>query len=798
MFFNPVSSHTRSSHGPGVNRAITRSLWLVAAVTALVTSVVLPLGGPAVLQAQEIRPAIPVEPAPVAPSYQPNVNPNPTTVRPAEPLPVPAAPTESAEPGPPPAAPAEAAAEPPIVQTPPGESAEPTEPTIRRAVIAPGQEEIIGAIPEADFEPEVPESIIADASAEEALAMRTFWLTQTEARTFNLTIPAPRGQIVDRHGRPMAQNKVVHYLALSFPHFGDEVSQSEIVQFGQRQIGLANRALNKEWTMDDDKLVQHYENRRWLPLVFSTEGGIHQHLSEQELENIEPLLGNHLVLHASYLRTYPLGEFAPHVLGYTGKVRPLPVTPIQDGDPLFEETEGRQGLELSFNRYLEGQPGIVNVIFDPNGRKVKEELIRAPRPGHNVVTTIDASFQIHAENALRRNSRSGAFVLIHIPTGDILALASWPVFDPNLFIPGISAQKFRELNEDNLLPLFARSFRGMYPPASTYKVVTALAALETGKVDRSTLVSCPPSFSIGNHTFRNHTTNHEGSMNVVRAIMRSCNTWFYQVGLQTGAPAMMEMSRRLGMGMVTGVPLQAEGAGIVPDDEFMQRVHRRRIMAGDTVNMSIGQGPLLCTPLQAAQLMAAVANGESIPKLRLVRQVQDLNDNVIEVFPTGERSRVNLDPEAREVVIEGMVASVYGSGATGRRAAVEGVQVAGKTGTGQWKPNQNLAWFAGFAPAANPVYAFAALYEGSPRERVSGGGTAAPIVHDVLSKVFHESDNDDLPEIEEGVAPEVIVIQEDPSSSDTEVRRAVPSEVAPPPPAAPEEERGFFRRLFGR
>lgn len=747
---------------------------------------------------QEIRQAIPVEvvpespDAPELPVYQPNVNPNP--VRRAEPLPVPPVPanpevaTERPPQPPPPAA----------VVIPAVADDEPEEPVIRRAIIAPGQEEVTGAIPEADFEPGVPQAIIEDASEEEQLALRTFWLTQTEARTFNLMIPAPRGQVVDRRGRPMAQNRVVHHLALSFPHFGDDVSHSQIVEFGQRQIALANRALNKEWRMEDERLIQHYENRRWLPLVFSVEGGIQQELSESEMERIEPLLGDHLVLHASYLRIYPLGEFAPHVLGYTGKVRPLPVTPIQDGDPLFEETEGRQGLELSFNRYLEGQPGIVNVLFDPNGRKIKEELIRAPKPGHNVVTTIDASFQIHAENALRRNARSGAFVLIHIPTGDILALASWPVFDPNLFIPGISAEAFRELNEDNLLPLFARSFRGMYPPASTYKVVTALAALETGRIDRNSMFSCPPSFTLGNHTFRNHTTNHEGSMNVVRAIMRSCNTWFYQVGLQTGAPAMMEMSRRLGMGMVTGVPLQAEGAGIVPDDEFMQRVHRRRIMAGDTVNMSIGQGPLLCTPLQAAQLMAAVANGESMPKLRLVRQIQDLNDNVIEYFPTGERSRVNLDPVAREVVIEGMVASVYGSGATGRRAAVEGVQVAGKTGTGQWKPNQNLAWFAGFAPAANPVYAFAALYEGSPRERVSGGGTAAPIVHDVLSKVFHEEDNDDLPEIEEGKAPEVIVVQESAPPGDAEVRRAVPTEVAPPPPAEPEQQRGFFRRMFGR
>lgn len=746
--------------------------------------------------AQEIRPAVPVEEPRILPAvpaddprgYQPNVNPAPPPAAPAAPA------------DPPPAVAAEPAPElNPGSRPADGDPEAQVELPTRRAIIAPNQDPV-GAIPDAGFEPELPESIIADSSPDEARTLRTFWRTLTEARTFNLAIPAPRGQIVDRRGRPMAQNQVAHHLAISFPHFGDEVTEDQIVSFGRRQMALANRALGTEWSIDDDKLVQHYENRRWLPLVFSTEAGIQQDLDEKQLDLIDPLLGNGLVLHPAYLRHYPLGAFAPHVIGYTGKVRPLPVGPIQDGDPLFEETEGRQGLELSFNRFLEGQPGIVNVLFDADGVKLQEELIRAPRPGHNVVTTIDASFQIHAENALRRNARSGAFVLVHIPTGDILALASWPLFDPNLFIPGITSQQFRELNEDPLLPLFARSFRGMYPPASTYKVVTALAAIESGRIDRNSNYSCPPSFTLGGHTFRNHTRNHEGSMNVVRALMRSCNTWFYQVGLETGAPAMMEMSRRLGMGQITGVPLQAEGAGVVPDDEFMQRVHRRRIMGGDTVNMSIGQGPLLCTPLQAAQLMAAVANGDSMPQLRLVRQVQDLNDNVIEYFPAGERRPVNLDPEAREAVIEGMVASVYGSGATGRRAAVDGVQVAGKTGTGQWKPNRNLAWFAGFAPAADPVYAFAALYEGSTHERVSGGGTAAPIVHDVLSKVFQDEDNDDLPEIEEGAEAPVIVVQED-RGGGAEVRRAVPAEQAPaaePPPAEPEEQRGFFRRLFGR
>lgn len=764
-----------------------RSVPTLAGAVAVALGLALGLPAP-LLNGQEIRPAIPVDPSNDQGITQPALPPRA----------VPLEPPPATDPEPAPAAPP-ASSPPPATQPLPDDAAEPEMPT-RRAIIGPPQEPA-GAIPDAGFEPELPESIIADSSPDEQQAIRAHWRTLTEARTFNLAIPAPRGQIVDRRGRTMAQNQVAHDLAISFPHFGDEVTEAEIISFGRRQMALANRALGTEWTLSDERLVQHYENRRWLPLVFSVEGGIQQDLDERQLELIDPLLGNGLILHPSYLRHYPLGAFAPHVIGYTGKVRPLPVGPIQDGDPLFEETEGRQGLELSFNRYLEGQSGIVNVLFDANGVKLQEELIRAPRPGHNVVTTIDASFQIHAENALRRHARSGAFVLIHIPTGDILALASWPVFDPNLFIPGITAQQFRDLNEDPLLPLFARSFRGMYPPASTYKVVTALAALESGKIDRNSQFSCPPSFSLGNHTFRNHTRNHEGNMNVVRAIMRSCNTWFYQVGLQTGAPAIMEMSRRLGMGQITGVPLQAEGAGVVPDDDFMQRVHRRRIMAGDTVNMSIGQGPLLCTPLQAAQIMAAVANGDSMPRLRLVRQVQDLNDNVIEYFPTGDRRPVNLDPEAREVVIEGMVASVYGSGATGRRAAVEGVQVAGKTGTGQWTPNRNLAWFTGFAPAANPVYAFAALYEGRPHERVSGGGTAAPIVHDVMSKVFQEGDNDDLPAIEEGTEPPVIIVQEDRGGGDAEVRRAVPAQdpqAAPPPPAEPQEERGFFRRLFGR
>ena len=631
------------------------------------------------------------------------------------------------------------------------------------------------------------------------------WKTQREARSLTLQVPAPRGQIVDRNGVPYAQNRVVNYLALVMP-FMEGASDEKILAFAKQTIGAANQALGKAWTVPDDRILAHYKNRRWLPMVFSSTDGINEEITSSMEKKLEPILGANLVLQGSYMRHYPQNERASHLIGYTGKSRPLPLGPIVDGDQIFEEMEGRADIEKAFDSDLKGQPGIVNVLFAPDGKRLAEDVRRYPVPGRNVVLSIDSSFQMFAEQALQEHARNGgAMVIMDIQTGDILAMASYPFFDLNMFIPGITGAKYEALLKDPKLPLIARAFRGEYPPASTFKSATALGILDSGKVDARTYFACPPAMEIGNRVFHNWSKNDFGSINVVNALKYSCNTWFYAASMEAGADSVTGMCSRLGFGERTGIPL-IEGEGFLPTNSIMIQRRGTKIMSGDLANISIGQGMVLATPLQVAQGMAGIANGTYLPQARLVKQVQDYQDNLVMAYEPKPRKTINLNPLHRDAIVKGMVAVVSGDGGTGHAADIKHAQIAGKTGTAQWRiaKDQNLAWFAGFLPAQKPMFSFAVVYEGRPGEDVSGGRKAAPIVREVFTKIFEKTPKDDPmllamqnvpknsplgPEDEEDI-PEGKPVEE-------ERRPRVQQEVRP----AEQPKKGiggFFRKLFGR
>lgn len=624
--------------------------------------------------------------------------------------------------------------------------------------------------------------------------------TQKEARTMRLSIPAPRGQIVDRNGIALAQNRVVYYLALNFP-FMDKATPAMILSFAKEKIDSANKVLGKSWGMPDEKLISHYQNRRWLPLVFSLEEGLNVELSREEQNKLKPLLEQgSLLLQPAYIRYYPKEDTACHILGYTGKTRRLPEGPIVDGDPLFEEIEGRDGLEITFDSVLKGIPGEINLLFDADGKLLSDEVLRRPSPGRTVVTTLDYHLQKYAENALKKNARyGGAMVIMDVRNGEILAMASNPSFNPNEFVFGIRSKRWEELNNDPRLPLYGRAFRAEYPPASTFKIVTALGALESGKVTPSTSYYCGTDLLIGDRYFHNHNTkSDEGEMNVITAIKRSCNTWFYQAALATGADHVTNMALRMGFGERTGIPLKGEGKGYVPTNAD------HKILGGELANISIGQGMVLATPLQVCQCMTALGDGTNMKQPRLVKQVQTIGEVIVDAYEPSVRRQVNLDPAARDAVVKGMVAVVSGSGGTGHAAGIKQAQLAGKTGTAQWKPakEQNLAWFTGFLPASQPVLAFSVVYEGRPGERVSGGGLAAPIVHEVFTKYYEGAPADDPLVAAMKDVPQALAIDEgelDAGAGDPneQIQKA---DIPPPPKAQPEGRTlgGFFKKLFRR
>jgi penicillin-binding protein 2 len=646
--------------------------------------------------------------------------------------------------------------------------------------------------------------------------LRAGYKTDKEARTFRLSIPAPRGQIVDRKGVPLAQSRVAKYLSLIFPYVANATDE-QILGFARQRIDRINQMLGKKWGLSDEKLLSHYKNRRWLPIIFSITDGLNDELSPEQIERIQPLLteGNGLVLQPVYLRVYPKRDAAPHIIGYTQKTRPLPRGPVQDGDPIFEETEGVGGLEQSFDKDLQGKPGIINVLFNADGTKADEQVIRRPTPGNNVVTTIDYEFQKYAENALGRHLKSGAMVIMEVKTGDIVAMASWPNYDINMWVPGMSAANWAVLNSDPRNPQLARAFRGTYPPASTFKVIVAQAALESGHVNAKTVYDCDPSLVVGDRVFHNWSKEPEGMMTVVSAIKRSCNTWFYQAGLEIGAAPITDMATKLGFGARTGIPINAEADGFVPTDAWCQQHLGHKMLGGDIANLSIGQGRTLVTPLQAAQAMAAIADGKDMPVPRLVSQIQDIDDHVLHYFePQGKP--VGLLMDARNTVRKGMVAVVNDENGTGKAAQIDDkfkITLAGKTGTAQWgrvsddkSKNRWLAWFTGFLPANDPVYAYAVVYEGQPGESVSGGHQAAPIVHDAFQNYFSHAPPDDpvlLAQSNAKDAPKAVPVPDDDDDEKLvkTARKATPLEdEQPAEQAAPRQETGvrsFFRRLFG-
>ncbi|MFV1995225.1 MAG: penicillin-binding transpeptidase domain-containing protein [Verrucomicrobiales bacterium] len=607
----------------------------------------------------------------------------------------------------------------------------------REVPTAPGLDSVMTVVEEAMAESS---EALEQVPAEEEISLGATWETRTEARTLTLVVPAPRGQISDREGRPLAVNRVAYYLALNFPYL-DSPKEEEILAYAYKRVAIANRALEGKWALEPDAILKHYRHRRWLPLPFTAV------LSPGQIETVTPLLDKGLILHPVYQRFYPGGDLAAHVLGYVGKTRPMPTGPIQGGEPLFLEMEGRDGLERSFERYLRGEPGRINVLFDTDGSKLTDEMIRRPEPGKNVVTTIDAKMQGIAESILRRKVQRGAFVMMDIYSGDILVMASWPSYAPGDFVPFISKEKFEALQNDPDIPLYARAFRGLYPPASTFKIPVALAAIQSETIGADSYFDCPTSFWVGDRLFHNWAKEHEGSLNVVQALKRSCNTWFYQVGIKTGAQPITTMAQLLGLGKKTGIPLQGEPDGFVPTDEFMLEKYGHRILPGDIANIAIGQGFLLTSPLQMAQMMAGVAHGLSAPRARLVRQVQNLNNEVLEAFPEERLAPLNLSANAHNLVVQGMIDVVNAGNGTGHAGGHPFLEVAGKTGTAQWgnlEEKRNVGWFAGFVPARQPLYAFAALYEGNPGEKVGGGAKAAPIVGEFLEEVFRKEEAEEI------------------------------------------------------
>jgi penicillin-binding protein 2 len=616
------------------------------------------------------------------------------------------------------------------------------------------------------------------------------WETQKHAQTFMLGIPAPRGQIVDRNGEPLAQTRVSYNLGMSFPtplNFSDQ----EVIRFAQQQVLKAQSITGRPISLTQEQVLKHYKNRGIVPMLIA------QDLRPPELESFHRTHQDHLTLMPVYQRFYPNGPLAAHIIGYAQREGRTPDGPMENNEMLWPNSKGREGLEKSFDDQLQGKIGQYNISFDASGRKASEQISIPPQPGYNIVTTLDSNIQRLCEQALEKGCKRGAMVIIDPNTGDILAMASWPEFNPNSFVPSISNEDFKALNDNPDIPLYPRAFRAAYPPGSTFKVVVGLAALESGKIEPDEEFSCPAAMEIGNLTFRNWKKKDSGMLNFVEALTQSCDTWFYQVGMKIGPHLIIDYAQQLGLGQKTGIPLNDEADGLIPTDEFMLRAHKRKLQGGDVANLSIGQGDTTVTPLQLAQTMGAVAMGGTLHQTRLVQQVQSIDGQIVTGYDIRVKGQVEIDKAVMNRIRKGMVQVVSSASGTAGRAQVPNVDVAGKTGTAEWGPKKNektAAWFSGFAPADKPRYAFAVVYEGDAGlNDIHGGTFAAPLVGKVMKELF----KGEKPEKKKKKSDEDDEDSSD-DNSDAPPSHHSHSEEAPPPPPPPKKPASvpFWKKWF--
>lgn len=660
---------------------------------------------------------------------------------------------------------------------------------------------------ESELSNEEPEKSVEDTSEKEKeknkpelAADRGSIFSRPDARVMTLAVPGVRGPILDRNGEPMAISKVSWYPALQFKQFTNGESKEEIIAWGRKRIEHANKIWGLKWNPKDEAIWEHYRFRRWMAMPYTF-----YVVTAAVKDQTEKDLMEGLILHPIYQRYYPHGKTAAHLIGYTGIKGKLEKGPINYGDPIFPYTHGKDGFEKLFDEQLSGRRGLKRLQYASDGTKFPEEVMQRPTVGGTVITTIDLKWQKRAEKVLEQKCKRGAIVVIDIQTGEVLVMASRPSFDLNLFVPRVLSKDYDKLRDDPDKPLFARAYKAAYPPASAFKPLVALAGLHKGVISRYETRDCPAFIEFNNHEFKDWSKKARGHLSVIPAIILSNNPFFYQIGAELKSSYFIDFARRFGYGKKTGLPLIGESPGNMPDDTWMLKHHKRRMHTGDHYNNAIGQGVLLSTPLQVAQGMAAIANGEYLPKLQLIRQVQDSKGKVIAANKPENKSPLRIDPMHIATVKEGMMKVVHGAGGTGRSARLSYATLCGKTGTGQWKPanEQFVAWFAGFFPLKEPKYAFAVLYEGDPKEKISGGRKAAPMVtaffepleeeiKEALSPPARavivvegaESDtNDSVVVVEDGDVPKAVII--DPETGEEVIPQAV---VQPETNTQPEEE----------
>jgi penicillin-binding protein 2 len=593
-------------------------------------------------------------------------------------------------------------------------------------------------------------------------------------------LPAVRGKIKDRRGVVLTDNRPAYNVYVTPRYFTAE-SQERLV----RLFGLSDseaRALAEKVTAARKK------DRFHAVLVFEDVDRDHLALVEQARADL-PGVEVHDVPHRAFL----YGTLGAHILGYMNQVTAEEVEAHRDEGYEEEDYIGRYGIEKQWEHYLRGKKGIERYVVDARGQRQPdaeaEQLLSGERfvppvPGHNIVLTIDVELQRIAERALR-NHPAGGIAVVEVQTGRVLALVSKPAFDPNIMTGHLTRAAEAQLEADPYKPFLDKTLRQHYYPGSTYKFITAIAALEDGLLTPEDRIICHGYHELGQRTFR--CTKAHGSVGLYEAMAQSCNVYFWRAAEKVGMDRLAEVATDFGFGAPTGIGLNGDVPGRVPWKSFYEQRGGFRI--GYTLNTAIGQGDTEVTVLQLALAYAALANGGDLWVPQLVERVETADGKTVAEYPPTLRRKLKVSPRTLEAVRHGLWGVVNDPKGTAHSETINGIAVAGKTGTAQvrklqkqpgedWHPFKDHAWFAGYAPAEEPRVAIVVLVEHGGK----GGHVAAPIAMEVLRGYFEsvETGLPSLDDVEPGAVPSSSpAASPSPSSSPSPSPSPSPSEQQP-------------------
>ena len=546
------------------------------------------------------------------------------------------------------------------------------------------------------------------------------------------TLAAVRGRILDRTGFVLADNRETFAVSLV-----PALANGEVRAVLERLSRIVPLSPEKR----EQIVARARRQSRNLPILVAGGIGFDQ---VARINLLAPQLPG-VRAETVWLRRYTDGEAMGHLVGYVGSVDRQA---LEDPDPVLRLPSmrvGKAGVELSAERELRGKRGTVKIEVDARGRMVRNLEQTDPVSGRDIALTVDRNVQARVLARLAREKR-GAVVALDVTTGEVVALASVPAFDPGEIAGRVTQASWRRLVAIANKPMLNRATAGLYPPGSTFKMVTALAALHAGLVDPKDFVHCGGGYELGGRAFRCWKRSGHGRVDLNRAITESCDVYFYELAHKTGIDAIADMARYLGFGQMLGTDFPLQKAGVIPDQDWKRGHLDSAWMGGETLHAGIGQGFITATPLQLAVMTARIATGRAVVPT-LVRP-----GGAAASVPRPDFEPLRLEARWLDAVRRGMVSVVNGDGGTGSNAHLgrEDILVAGKTGTSQVhrastdRTQSELAWeqrdhalFVAYAPATAPRYAISVVVEHGG----GGGATAAPVARDVLEILFDHDGN---------------------------------------------------------